>query len=140
MSRRRHNQDSDTFDIPQTPLIDIIFILIIFFLVATTFYTDERDLEIELPQGTSGDLIAKEDDKFVINIRQGGVIVVKQEVLTMKTLAATLKIRVSEGKSNVEIRGDTNTLHGRVMAVMNLCKENGIHDYALTQRVVTEIE
>jgi biopolymer transport protein ExbD len=137
---RRRAHESESFDIPQTPLIDIIFILIIFFLVSTTFYTEERDHKIILPEGRSGDLITKESDKYVINIRQGGVIVVRQDILSMEQLSEDLKQRVEEGQTSVEIRGDTNARHGQVMAVMDLCKQLGINNQALTQRIVNEIE
>jgi biopolymer transport protein ExbD len=129
----------DDFEIAQTPLIDIIFILIIFFLVATTFSTDERDLDIELPEGGEGTPIMAEEQKVVVNIRAGGVIVVRSRVLTVPELDSELAaVAAAEKPPPVEIRGDTNARHGRIMEVMNLCSKHGITDYSLTQRLVAE--
>ncbi len=133
-------QETESFEIPQTPLIDIIFILIIFFLVATTFYTDERDLDINLPEGTQGNLITQEEDKYVINVRQSGVIVVRNEIKSLSELEQELRGLVARGKTSVEVRGDSNAFHGTIMQVMNLCKKVGIGEYSLTQRIVKETE
>lgn len=131
-------QDSDSFEVPQTPLIDIIFILIVFFLVATTFYTEERDLEVNLPEGTEGDAIEQERESFVVNVRQSGVIVVNNRLLSFDELEEELIAWAEAGRNDVEIRGDTGTQHGRIMEVMNLCKRHGLANLAITQRIVRE--
>ena len=133
-------QSDESFDIPQTPLIDIIFNLIIFFLVATTFYTEERDLKIELPEGTEGELIAKESNHFVINVRAAGVIVVNNKLLNMEQLESELRRVARDKQHKVEVRADADTRHGRVMEVMNLCKKCGIDTSALTQRIVHPVD
>ena len=138
MARNRWQSD-ESYEIPLTPLIDIIFILIVFFLVATTFYTEERDLEIRLPEGTEGDMIAQKEDLYVINVREGGVITVANRIVSMQELESELQSLVQGDALKVEIRGDTNARHGKIMRVMNLCKRCGISDYALTQRIVREI-
>jgi len=137
MARNRWQED-ESFEIPLTPLIDIIFILIVFFLVATTFYTEERDLEIRLPEGTEGDLVAQQEDLYVINVREGGVITVASRIVTMQELESELRSLPQGDAPKVEIRGDTNARHGKIMRIMNLCKECGVSDYALTQRIVRE--
>jgi len=123
-----------------TPLVDIIFILIVFFLVATTFYSEERDLKVKLPEGTEGEMIVREEKQFVINVRESGAIVVGKRILSLDELETDLE-RVSEKPGmKVEIRGDTDARHGAIMAVMNLCKRCGISNYALTQRIVREVQ
>ena len=137
MSRNRW-ATAEAFEIPLTPLIDIIFILIVFFLVATTFYTEERDLDIRLPEGTEGDAITSEDETFVINVRKGGILVVGGAIVTLDELEARLRRLEQQDTASVEVRGDTDARHGRIMAVMNLCKKTGVRNYSLTQRIVRE--
>ena len=136
MARRWQSEES--FDVPMTPLIDIIFILIVFFLVATTFYTDERDLKIELPEGTHGGAIAQDDEPYIINIRQSGVIVVRNDIISMDDLEKQLLDLVAAGKDKVEVRGDAECKHRHIMGVMNLCKKTGIAEYSLTHRIPRE--
>lgn len=143
MARNRSRwQEGEDFEVPQTPLIDIIFILIIFFLVTTTFYNEERDLEIKLPEGSEGAEIVKEKQRFVINVREGGVVVIRNEIVSMEELESRLTEYETSDTPNgdVEIRGDANAKHGRIMKVMNMCKRLGIASYSLTQRIVSQEE
>ncbi len=141
MARDRWNAD-EGFEVPLTPLIDIIFILIVFFLVATTFYSEERDLKVRLPEGDQGTLIDLGDQSLVINIRGTGVIVVNEKLLAMDELEAQLTAFVAARgpAAKVEIRGDTEARHGVVMGVMNLCRKAGVVNYSLTQRIVKTVE
>lgn len=133
-------QSDDDFEVPLTPLVDIIFILIVFFLVATTFYSEERDLNVKLPEGAEGDLVEQQKGVFVINIRKEGAVVVGKEILSLDELDAKLSEVGKRESPRVEVRGDTDARHGRIMAVMNLCKKNDISNYALTQRETRTVE
>lgn len=141
MARNRWN-NGETFEVPLTPLIDIIFILIVFFLVATTFYSEERDLKVRLPEGDQGTLIESDDTTMVINVRGAGIIVVADTVLDMQELERQLIAFVADrkGRAKVEIRGDTDARHGVIMGIMNLCRKLGVVNYSLTQRIVKTVE
>ena len=140
MARNGRWTSQDEFDVPLTPLIDIIFILIVFFLVATTFYSEERDMSVNLPEGTEGDAIAKDNTLFVINVRESGIIVVNDTILSMEDLATKLETVARTPERSIEVRGDAKARHGTIMNIMNLCRKLGITDYAVTQRIVHETE
>jgi biopolymer transport protein ExbD len=141
MGRERWSND-EGFEVPLAPLIDIIFILIVFFLVATTFYSEERDLKVRLPEGDQGTLIEAGDNSMVINVRGEGIIVVADRILQMDELERQLGAFVAAHRSRakVEIRGDANARHGVIMAIMNLCRKVGVVNYSLTQRIVKTVE
>ena len=138
MSRRDRWSDGENFEVPQTPLIDIIFILIVFFLVATTFYSEERDMKVELPEGDQGSVIDREEERLVINVREGGVITIRNELIGMDQLETAFKEAAAAKNVFVEIRGDAGVRHGRIMEIMNLCRKSGVTQYSLTQRIVKE--
>ena len=140
MARSNRWADEESFDIPLTAMIDVVFNLIIFFLVATTFYSEERDLKVKLPQGTQGEMIARQEKPYVINVREAGVLVVENRILSLEDLGKELAQVGRQHQAKVEIRGDASARHGVIMSVMNLCKQHGITDYALTQRIVKERE
>jgi biopolymer transport protein ExbD len=139
MARDHWQTDDSGFEIPLTPLVDIIFNLIIFFLVATTFYSEERDLKIRLPEGTHGDALTQEGSLYVINVRDSGVIVVGTTLMSLEQLDQELAKLATQRRPKVEVRGDTNARHGQIMAVMNLCRKHGISEYSLTQRIVKDV-
>ena len=138
MSRRDRWSETESFEVPQTPLIDIIFILIVFFLVATTFYSEERDIKVELPEGDQGSVIDREEERLVVNVRTGGVITIRNELVSMQELEKEFIAAAKKQNLFVEIRGDAAATHGRIMEVMNLCRKSGVTQYSLTQRIVTE--
>ena len=138
MSRRDRWSEGETFEVPQTPLIDIIFILIVFFLVATTFYSEERDMKVELPEGDQGSVIDREQERLVVNVREGGVVTIRNELVSMEQLEAAFKDAAKAENLFVEIRGDAGVRHGRIMEIMNMCRKSGVTQYSLTQRIVKE--
>ncbi|MDA0321563.1 MAG: biopolymer transporter ExbD [Verrucomicrobia bacterium] len=140
MSDRSRWQSEESFEVPQTPLIDIIFILIIFFLVATTFYSEERDVEVKLPEGSEGTIITRDNSRMVINVRQGGILVVNNAILSLEQLDHELQNYRAADSSYVEIRGDSSANHGRIMTVINMCKKHGLSDLSLTQSIVEKRE
>ncbi len=140
MARTDRWQSIESFSIPQTPLIDIIFILIVFFLVATTFYSEERDMKVELPEGDQGTVIEREQERLVVNIRPGGVITIRNNLVSLLQLEQEFQRASGTDDAFVEIRGDSTVRHGRIMEVMNLCRKCGVRRYSLTQRIVTEQE
>ncbi len=139
MARDRWNTD-ESFDVPLTAMLDVIFNLLFFFLVATTFYTEERDLKVRLPDGTQGEMIVREQKRVVVNVRQEGVIVIDNRLLSLDELGQKLAGLARDRQIRIEIRGDANARHGTIMAVMNLCKQHGISDYALTQRIIRDVD
>ena len=55
-----------------TPLIDVVFLLLIFFMVATTFLEPEREISIELPEAATASERAEVPDEIVINVLRDG--------------------------------------------------------------------
>ena len=69
-----------------TPLVDIAFLLLIFFMVTTTFQDPERSLDVDLPEAQSGSPEARAPEELVINVLQDGETVVGGETLDAEAL------------------------------------------------------
>jgi biopolymer transport protein ExbD len=69
-----------------TPLVDIIFLLIIFFLVSSTFEKGEQRLSIELPSTRGGQKVADSPESWVLLIDQQGRFYLKESELTFQVL------------------------------------------------------
>ena len=110
-----------------TPLIDVIFILIVFFLVGSTFAEMEKDLDIKLPTGETSEenKVVKRD--LVINVRQDGVIVVNAEMLSLEMLESKIAELVAKDPDQViQIRADAMAYHKYTVSVMDLCQKHKI--------------
>ncbi len=104
-----------------TPLIDVVFLLLIFFLTATTFQKDEVEMSLELPKSASG--TAGGDTKvIVINVAKDGRLLVDGRQVTVAALQQKLKAAASrDKKQEVLIRGDQKAQFGLVAQVFDAC-------------------
>lgn len=111
-----------------TPLIDVVFLLLIFFMVSTTFER-ESQITIELPEAGGEELVV---EKRVLDItvdREGRFFVNQQEVIN--TQVATLKIAISKAvgedrKIPVLINADAQSPYQSVMSVMDAASQLGL--------------
>lgn len=127
---KRRNNSSIVLEM--TPLIDVVFLLLIFFLVATTFEDVDSGIKIDLPQSTIREI--KTVKEVQVNITNSKTIYVKyqegNERKSVKVAKADLK-RVLQDKlnksaeKNVVISGDKTLDYGFIVEVMTISKEAG---------------
>jgi biopolymer transport protein ExbD len=105
------------------PLVDVIFLLVIFFAVSTTFL-DNAGLRLELP--TSSSTAPQEPKEITVLLAADGSLSFEGEVVTREQLAARLEqaLRQTERKI-VVLRADTGSSHGEVVRIMDLIRSAG---------------
>jgi biopolymer transport protein ExbD len=108
--------------IQMAPLIDIIFLLLIFFMSASIFYQLETEINITVPTAKEGADIRRAPGEIIVNVLKDGKVVVNQRELTYKELGRMLA-RVSELYKGqpVIIRADRETYHKHVIKVLDIC-------------------
>lgn len=132
---RALQQDEAGFDMPLTPLIDIVFLLLIFFLVATTFATREVDHRIRLPEAAEAGAAESLPEVLVVNLRADGVVVVDGRITEADTLREKLgSWRAARPGGRVAIRADGGADYGGVARVLGLCHAVGVVDVDLPVR------
>lgn len=120
-------QEEEQFEIMMTPFIDCVFLLLVYFLVATSFYKVEKDISIRLPEASESNVSATHENEMVVNVRKSGVFVVKGRVYRLEELEKLLKKTKDRArKPAVIIRGDKEAYHVDVVKVMNACLKSGI--------------
>ncbi|RLJ19470.1 biopolymer transporter ExbD [bacterium endosymbiont of Escarpia laminata] len=125
MNLRPHRKKAIEVDI--TPLIDVVFLLLIFFMVSTTF-DRETQIEVELPEA-AGEEAQTTADMLDITIDASGTFYVNQQEV-INTEIETLKkaiIKAAGGKKDlpVIINADAKTPHQSVMTVMDAASQLG---------------
>jgi biopolymer transport protein ExbD len=113
-----------------TPVIDVVFLLLIFFLVATRFDQEERELPIELPEVVAAQPIAMTQG-LVINVSDEGVVKVVGTEYTHKQLAQL--VRQAKGNNPHQkalIRADGNGAMKHTAKVMGVCNREKM-DYRI---------
>jgi biopolymer transport protein ExbD len=116
-----------------TPMIDVVFLLLIFFLVATRFEQEERDMDVDLPQASQAQPTVNESQEIFVTITPAGEYYVDGRQLDARHLEAVLEdaYRANPGRERVTIRADRDSRTRHVVEVMNACNQANIHDYSL---------
>lgn len=114
-------------DVNLTPLIDVVFLLLIFFMVSTTFER-ESEISIELPEA-SGEVVETEQRKVEITIDEKGRYYVNQQAV-INTQIDTLKRAIAEAAGDdpepqVILSADRNTPHQAVISAMDAARQLG---------------
>ena len=121
-----------------TPMIDVVFLLIIFFMVGTRFTQLERQYDINLPTVSDAQPLTEKPDDIVVNVSREGGIVVRGEAKTPEQLEAELATaRENYPGQGVVIRGDAQGAYQNVMDVLVLCRRAGIAAVSLSGQPVT---
>ena len=113
--------------VEMTPLIDIMFTLIIFFLATATFQEEERDIGINVPSNTSGTTLSSEPRVIVINVKKDGSYWIRGRERKLEVIRIILKEEVQENPNQkVIIRADGDALHKHVAAAVAAAKGAGV--------------
>jgi biopolymer transport protein ExbD len=115
-----------------TPLIDVVFLLLIFFLVATRFEQEDRELDVVLPSASEAKPMTVQPQELFVNIDHDGRVFVGGKVLDEQELLRLLQeTAVNKVGQSVIIRADKRVQFSYVALVMNLCNRAGIFDYTV---------
>jgi biopolymer transport protein ExbD len=117
-----------------TPLIDVVFLLLIFFLVATRFAQEDRELDVVLPSASEARPLIVQPRELFVNIDRQGNYFIDGKTLNGEEVEAVLRQAVANNPVNqsVIIRADKRVQLDHAVLVMNLCNKVGILDYKLT--------
>jgi biopolymer transport protein ExbD len=113
-----------------TSLIDVIFLLLIFFMVTTTLIEPSRRLDIQLPEAKAATAEAK-SIPVTIEIGEKGEISLNGESVDVSALESRLKAMERESKRTAIVRADRRLDYGRVVAVLGICRASGFQDIGI---------
>ena len=118
-----------------TPLIDIIFQLVLFFMVSTTFVSS-AGIDVQLPE-SNADLILRESRDVNVWVTEDGEVLLDDEPVDFDSLSDEFERRFAlEPDVTVIIKADQNVGHGRVVQVMDLARQKGLTNLAIaTERL-----
>jgi len=113
-----------------TPLIDIVFLLLIFFLVATRFAEEDRELDVMLPSASEAKPLVVKPKELFINIDQHGNYFVGGTQITLDEMEQSLKQSALNNplSQSAIIRADKRCAWDHVVGAIDVCHRAGIHD------------
>lgn len=128
---RRHRHLHNTApQLDMTPMVDVVFTLVIFFMVSTTFITMESGLPIELPQSQSSS--AQASDQTTVTIANDGTIYLAGAQVSEDRLAAALEtILARQQDKTVVVRADKDVRYGLPVRIMDIIRQAGAERVAI---------
>lgn len=118
-----------------TSMLDVVLLLILYFLFATQFIQEEQQYDIQLPTVPDAVALTGQPDEIVVNVEESGLIVVRSEQKSLTELQALLELaREKFPGQAVVVRGDGRVPYQKVMDVMSIVRRAGIRNLSLANR------
>ena len=128
---RFRREEEDSFAMDMTPLIDVVFLLIIFFMVSTVFVDFSRKMDINLPTSKSS-LVDETPKNLEIQMSKDKKITLAGKNINILGLEQTLKkLDVESKKQTAIIRADKVLPYGEVIEVMGILQKAGVLDISV---------
>lgn len=131
----------DGLQINLTPMIDVVFLLVIFFMAATQFAGAERTLDLELPEVAgegAGVLVAHEPT--IVSVQANGQVLLDGKSLSLDDLTEDLKMLIADRPDlEVLLNGDARCDFQEVAAALAACRASGVTNLGITVEVATTL-
>jgi biopolymer transport protein ExbD len=126
--RRHHQQDEDT-GIDLTPMLDVVFIMLIFFIVTSSFIR-ESGVEVQRPQAETAN--PQDKGNILIAVTADGQIWMDKQAVDIRSVRAHVeRMRVDQPEGAVVVQADKDARTGLVVQVMDQARLAGVQDVAL---------
>ena len=115
------------------PMIDTMFFLLVFFMIATLSMTLQRGMPVNLP--TAGSTTDKVKEQVSLTITEDGALYYDKDPIGIQALPAKLvELLGRDSDPSVVINADEQVSHGRVIEVMDKVRLSGIHNMAIATK------
>ncbi len=115
-----------------TPLVDVLFILIIFFVVTSTFI-EQPGVKLELPRATTAR--PEKVEKAVLTITRDKTLFFQGQKVTLETLPERLQQAMEQSPDHsLIINADEHVEHGFVIQVMDIARQNGVQKVVIATK------
>jgi biopolymer transport protein ExbD len=121
------DRELESIHLDFVPMVDVLFNLLIFFLLATTIAQVEREMEIALPFASSSGPITTALRELIVNVDAEGRIYLSGREVGPEELRARVTEAVGANPDQkVTVRGDRNASYAAVAAALDICKGAGV--------------
>ena len=112
-----------------TPMIDMVFLLLVFFMTVSTLAQADRRLELDLPESVSSDVSEDLSDRGTISLDAMGRVYLGAEVHSLASMRERIKQSLGDRPDlRILVRADGATPYGEVKKVLRACAEVGAYE------------
>lgn len=127
MNFRKKSTQTPNPGVPLTPMIDVVFLLLCFFVTSQIFAQWETEIDVALPTAATGGMPQRLPGEVIINVRADGTAVVNGQVLDDAQLRGMMDrlVELFPGQP-VLLRADKSTAYEHVVRVLDTCRQADI--------------
>ncbi len=113
------------------PMVDILLVLLGFFMLTWTFARYETELDVQVPVAKEGKESCRSPGEVIINVKADGVMIMNQRLFSPKELRATLtRISALYPDQAIILRGDEKVPYSHIIEVLDICRSANIWNIA----------
>lgn len=131
--RRRRHRGQDESEINLTPMLDVTFIMLIFFIVTASF-VKESGIDVDRPQATTAEI--QERGNILIAISERGEIWIDKRQVDRRALRANIeRLHAENPQGAVVIQADEESKNKLLVEVMDAARQAGVHNVSIAAEV-----
>jgi biopolymer transport protein ExbD len=129
-------REPESADFPLAPMIDVVFLLLIFFIATMQYAQKERELNVSVPVAEEGADARQTVGEIIVNVRDDGSVVVDSADMTQDELYDKLsRIAAVHRNQAIRIRGAGKVEYQKIVEVIDICQKAGIPNISFATRV-----
>ena len=130
MIRLHRSREGKRPSIQISPMIDMVFLLLIFFIVCTMYMTQQKGVPVELPEGRG---TLQQKATLEVTLPKDGTIWFQDHPVTVEALVREASEEAGKDPEQmVNLRADKEVSYGRVMGILGELKRAGLKDFSLS--------
>ncbi|MBI1368014.1 MAG: hypothetical protein GC162_05105 [Planctomycetes bacterium] len=113
--------------VPLAPMLDIMFLLLIFFVTTSSFRAEEQQIDVKLPTAQASSPTQPRRTEVIVNVKSDGTIVVGNQSYNPPALFEMMRSLTTDyPDEHVIIRGDKDTRYETIVSVMDVARSAGV--------------
>ena len=136
--RGRASRPSEEAAVDLTPMLDVVFIMLIFFIVTTTFKKKESLVKVNLPKSSEMAAEGEVTDRVALSLSKDGQVSLGDRVVPMASLPAVLTEFKQSGEGELELKADEGAPLGLMVEVWDAATKAGLEISDLPLRILLD--
>ena len=134
MARRRRTSDEEEAEINMTPMLDVVFIMLIFFIVTASF-VKEAGIDVNRPDASTAE--KKAQGNILVAISENGELWIDKRQVDVRQLRPNIeRLHAENPQGAVVIQADKNSRNGLLVDVMDAAREAGVFNVSIAAEIV----
>jgi len=133
MAIRRNSSEDASINL--TPMIDVVFLLVIFFMVGSKFRDADSRVDVNVPAAGRMRAMSRVPDERVVSVDASGNVTLDDKPMTTDEVTETLRGQQAAYPAlRVAVRGDADVKHSRMMEVLHAVRSSGVKQIGMSSR------